>query len=132
MSDAKMEPAAGDAVLWNGSDGGVYTYGKALDRTCVRCRKSFPWDGQKFKTHCPGCYGKHVRKCQNAECTNNLAIEAPPYQRVCTSCWLTAKAKKYKQCPRCPPERATHLRCPLDKECCAECEVRAVPMIPVP
>jgi len=131
MSDEKSMIEDG---MWVGSDGCTYTYGKAPKRRCVDCRKEFVWDGNDYKTRCKTCYVKVVRVC--AACgVNNLKADALPYQKVCTPCWLVQKGKKYKTCPTCPPSRALHLRCLIDKDCCSECAVRCVaapvPMEPV-
>ncbi len=119
-----------DEGVWAGADGVVYTYGKAQEKSCKSCRKTFPWDGNKYKNHCVPCYKKIVRTCSACK-VNKLKADAPAYQHVCTSCWLTEKAKRFKACPRCPPSRATHLRCPLDAECCPECAIRCQPLPPI-
>lgn len=124
MSDEKA--SNGDAPeVWVGADGNSYSYGKAKKRACVACRKNFDWDGTPYKTHCMECYEKNVRKCEACK-VNNLKIDAKHWERVCTSCWLATKSKSYKTCPTCPPALAMHLRCPLNKNCCATCEARLV------
>lgn len=130
MADAKV---AQEVVSWVGADGRNYSYGKALKRTCANrvCAKSFEWDGNEYKTHCVDCYLKLARTCVACK-RNKLKLNAPFFQKVCTTCFVLAKQQSYKVCPTCPPHRASHLRCPLNKEQCKECEVRLAPVSPVP
>jgi hypothetical protein len=126
MSDEK--PFVYDGQ-WTGGDGCTYTYGKVVKKPCAACRKDFEWDGNKYKTKCKPCFVKTVRVCTACK-KKNLKADAPSYQMICTTCWLAQKALTHKVCPRCPPDRATHLRCLLDKEMCSECELRCTPVIP--
>ena len=130
MSDVKNVPE--EVVTWTGGDGRAYTYGKALKRNCASrlCGKPFDWDGNDYKTHCVNCYLKLAKKCTKCG-VNNIKIGAPVYQKVCTACFVAVKALSYKTCPTCPPSRANHLRCPLDKDQCKECELRLAPVDPV-
>ncbi len=132
MADEKMNSpvpqpaiAANEPDCWAGADGNMYTYGKAKKRACVLCRSNFDWDGTPYKTHCSDCYAKKVRKCEVCK-VNNLKIDAKPYEKACTSCWLAVRAQSHKPCPSCPPHLATHLRCPMNKPCCARCEASIV------
>lgn len=110
---------------WMAADGNMYSYGKVVKRRCVACPESFDWDGVPYKNHCFKCYTKKVRKCGVCH-VNNLKIDAKPTDMACTSCWLASRAKTHKTCPTCPPHLAHHLRCPLNKDCCAQCEARLV------
>jgi hypothetical protein len=120
MSEAKSLIVDG---AWTGADGCTYTYGKVPKRKCVTCRAEYDWDGNKYKTRCKPCYVKVVRVCTACK-QNNLKADAPSYQNVCTDCWLAKKSRTHKTCPTCPPDRANHLRCPMGKDQCPECEVR--------
>lgn len=127
MSEGKSFVVDG---VWSGSDGATYTYGKAPLRKCVTCRGDYEWDGNIYKTRCKPCYIRLVRVCASCK-MNNLKADAPHYQKVCTDCWLAKRAKHFGTCPRCPPERAQHLRRPLSKACCSECEVRCEQPVPL-
>lgn len=78
------------------------------------------YPGQEYKTHCLNCYKKNVRKCATCQ-VGNLKIDAPSWQKQCVSCFIQGRKQKYDTCPRCPPERAHHLRRPLDQPMCNEC-----------
>ncbi len=126
MSDAKSLIVDGS---WTGGDGIVYTYGKVQKRRCRDCRNDFDWDGTPFKTRCTKCYGKIARKCETCK-TNNVRADAAKGIVDCTSCWLRKREETHKVCPRCPPERSQHLRCPFNKVCCSDCESRAIQVSP--
>lgn len=128
MSQAASVVDEGDLV-WTGADGNNYTYGKSPKKKCTRCPATFDWDGSEFKTMCKRCYGYAVRKCVGCKVAN-LKINAPLYQTLCTTCFIEKKQRTHKMCPRCPPDRQTHLRCPIGKDCCPECETRGIVMPP--
>lgn len=113
-----------DSMTWMGYDGNVYSYTLAPpQRVCTNCRLKFEWDGSEFKTLCLPCYGANARKCLKCK-INNLKIGAPSWQVLCTDCYIAKKGTTFGTCPTCPPERATHLRRPLNAATCPECNVR--------
>jgi hypothetical protein len=126
---SEVKAADLESVSWEGADGQCYTYGKAPKRQCAKCPETFDWDGSKYKSLCKRCYVLNVRKCVKCK-TANLKINAPLYQTMCTDCFIEKKHKTHVPCPRCPPERRNHLRCPIGKECCPECETRGVSALP--
>ena len=130
MTDLKLENGVENGV-WQGADGVGYRYGPSPVRTCKEptCRKNFNWDGSDYKVYCPECFQKKVRKCIGCK-INNLAVDAPSWSTLCTDCFVKRKSVTHGTCPTCPPSRAHHMRRPLAKAHCAECEQRLRPFLP--
>jgi hypothetical protein len=117
--------ADNEMTEWVGADGELCSYGPMKKRACNRCRKMFDWDGNDYKKACPECYKKNVRKCAACK-VNNLRLDAKPFETVCVACFTAKKSQTHGTCPTCPPARANHLRRPLEKDRCVECESRLV------
>lgn len=88
-------------------------------RSCIECRVPFEYDGNKWKTHCPDCYKKHVRECKS--CDRNLPITARKWQKECSECFKKRRSLTHGPCPLCPEEKKTHLRKPFGQPACDDC-----------
>jgi hypothetical protein len=90
-------------------------------RDCTHCGKKFPWYGQENVTLCTDCFKLQARKCEKCHLAS-LPVGAPAWRKVCGGCYKDYKQSKgYLPCPRCPPERATHLRRAPNEPCCRMC-----------
>jgi hypothetical protein len=115
---------------WVAADGNTYVYSPPVTRACVGCRRQFEWDGSEYKQHCLECYKKLARKCTICQ-VNNVKVGAPKWCVMCTPCFLQKKSSNFGTCGMCPPDRANHLRRPLNKPACPECMLRLVSVSPL-
>lgn len=51
-----------------------------------------------------------------------MSLNALPFMKECTQCWLVKKSVLYDQCPWCPPEKRNHLSKLKTAKLCDKCQ----------